>query len=231
MTSFIFIYVLSYLWIFSNASIFEGTKSVTEEVISVLTVSNTLVFINIILLVSFLYIRNLTQYYYGGESLISVPIPLTKKTSYPVHYIYEYTLSFWINIEAMPPSYSLAATQYTNVLYGSNLMIVYNGAENKLRTIMKTDAKPLVIDIPDVPLQKWNHLLISYSNGVFDFFMNNELIKTSNIISEETHELVVGSENGIRGEICNFLFFDKVISPEKMDSLYNDFKSKNPPTF
>ena len=131
----------------------------------------------------------------------------------------------------MSPGYSLASTQYTNVMYGGNLMVVYNGAKNVLRIIMKSEDKTVVVDAPNFQLQKWNHVLISYSNGVFDIFINNELLKTSNIISQETKEIVVGAENGIEGEICNFLFFDKVISPETMSSLYNEFKSKNPPTF
>lgn len=216
-------YILAYVWILRPKSTSTSTPYNYTYV--------KIIAINVALFLLFLYVRNLTQLYYGGTLLIPAPVSLNVRSSYPLHYVYEYTLSFWVNIDAMPPSYSVASTEYTNVLYGKNLMITYNGAKNSLRTMMKTSTDKVVIDVPDFPLQKWNHILVSYANGVLDFFVNNELIETKNIISEETNEIVVGAENGIKGEICNLLAFHEVLTPEKMNSLYTDFKDKTPPTF
>jgi hypothetical protein len=136
-------------------------------------------------------------------------------------------------MNATSSGYSQSSNEYTDVLlFGQELLLAYNSALNKVRVIMKHKQKKRVYDITHLPLQKWNHFALSYANGTFDIFMNGELLKSSSIVPySDTHDLIVGFENGVSGKLCNLLYFNEVISIEKIKDLYSQFHSKNPPIF
>ena len=174
-----------------------------------------------------LYIRSVAKNTYGGTSLVHKPIPLDKISSYTVPVNYHYTLSFWFYIHPSAPSYALSSTEYTNVmLHGDSVLIVYNGAENKMQVKLKGDS---MVETT-VPLQKWNHMALIYQNGIMDIFMNGKLIKSETWSPHTlTTDLMIGAENGIRGDICNVLYYDKVKTHAFVKALYKDFKHRNPP--
>ena len=186
-------------------------------------------------IIVFFYIRTWLTKYYGGELVIHNPISLRKVSSFQIsnQYQYEYTLSSWVYFDATSPGYSPSATQYTDILiYGDNVLIAYNSALNTLQVIMKNRELKQSHTIEHIPLQKWNHLVLSYANGTFDLFMNGELQKSIVTIPQSsTNDIIVGSENGVRGQMCTLMFYNKVLSIEKIHSLYSQFKDKNPPTF
>jgi hypothetical protein len=174
-----------------------------------------------------LYIRTISKQSYGGSTLVHNPIPLDKVTTYPVPVNYHYTLSFWFYIHPTPPSYSPSATEYTTLLlHGENVLIAYNGQQNKIRVRLKDDD----MVTRTVPLQKWNHMALIYQNGMMDIFMNGTLIESESWVPHTlTNELLIGANKGIHGKICNVLYYDKVMTHAFVQSLYHDFKKKNPP--
>jgi hypothetical protein len=174
-----------------------------------------------------LYIRSISKQTYGGELLVHKPIPLDKVTSYKVPVNYHYTLSFWFYMYPSPPSYSASSTEYTNVLlHGDSVMVVYNGEKNKIEVKLKEDS---MVEV-EVPLQKWNHMVLIYTNGIMDTFMNGELIQSETWAAHTlTKELVIGANNGIHGNICSVMYFDNVKSHSFVQSLYKEFKELNPP--
>ena len=96
------------------------------------------------------------------------------------------------------------------------------------------DVFPTLIDsslYTPVPLQKWNHMALMYNNGIMDIFLNGKL-QQSTSWSPKTlpEELILGATNGIYGSICNVLYYNNKISSQMVQSLYYDFKDKNPPT-
>jgi hypothetical protein len=174
-----------------------------------------------------LYIRTISKQAYGGTMLVHKPIPLDTVTSYSVPVNYHYTLSFWFYIHPTPPSYSPSATEYTTLLlHGDNVLISYNGQQNKIRVRLKDDT----MVTRTVPLQKWNHMTLIYQNGMMDIFMNGKLIESETWVPHTlTNELLIGANKGIHGDICNVLYYDKVMTHAFVQSLYHDFKKKNPP--
>jgi len=174
-----------------------------------------------------LYIRAISKQSYGGSTLVHKPIPLDIVTTYPVPVNYHYTLSFWFYIYPTPPSHSPSATEYTTLLlHGENVLISYNGQENKIRVRLKDDD----MVTRTVPLQKWNHMALIYQNGMMDIFMNGKLIESESWVPHTlTNELLIGASKGIHGKICNVLYYDKVMTHAFVQSLYHDFKKKNPP--
>jgi len=167
-------------------------------------------------------------------------------------YNYKYAISFWVFIDAMSPSVSSSLNKYTSLLnYGNKPNVLYNAAENKLRIILQNDGEPaigsasrlrnpqeldadgniIIYELPNVLLQKWNNIIINYSNGTLDIFYNGQLVKSTNEsvpqMSKDT--LTIGSNNGIHGGICNVTFFNTELKMPQIYYLYNLVKNKTPP--
>jgi hypothetical protein len=112
------------------------------------------------------------------------------------------------------------------MLHGDNVLISYNGQQNKIQVRLKDDE----MVTRTVPLQKWNHMTFIYNNGIMDIFMNGKLIESETWVPHTlTNELLIGANKGIHGDICNVLYYDKVMTHAFVQSLYHDFKKKNPP--
>ena len=80
-------------------------------------------------------------------------------------------------------------------------------------------------------LQKWNNIIINYNGGVLDIFLNGELVKSSvGVIPYYTLDnLTIGEDTGIKGGICNVVYFDKSLTSSNIYYLYNMVKNKTPP--
>jgi len=190
--------------------------------------------IEIILIVVILYGRTWMKKYYGGDLIVHNPCNLNQMTSYPVSntYQYSYTLSYWIYLDATSPGFSASSNEYTDVvLYGDNVLFAYNSSLTTLRTVMKNKSKKTVYDMHDIPLQKWNHVVLSYANGTLDLFLNGELQKSTVAVPQtSSQEIMVGSDQGVSGKLCTLMFYDKVLTMNEIQALYTQFKDKNPPT-
>lgn len=127
----------------------------------------------------------------------------------------------------MPPS-RLASTEFTTLLlYGDNVLVTYNGQQNGMEVRLKDDS---MLKIPLIPLQTWNHMALIYNHGIMDIFMNGKLLQSETWVPHTlTNELLIGANKGIDGTVCNVLYYDKVMTHAFVQSLYHDFKKKNPP--
>jgi hypothetical protein len=102
-----------------------------------------------------------------------------------------------------------------------------------LRNPQELDASGniIVYKLQNVLLQKWNNIVINYSNGTLDIFYNGKLMKSVNEavpqMSKDT--LTIGSNNGINGGICNVTFFNTSVTMPQIYYLYNLVKNKTPP--
>ena len=185
-----------------------------------------------------LYIRRIEKYSYGGNLLVHNPIDLDTVSSYKIRVDYTYTISYWFYIHPTPPSYLPSSTEDTSIVTHGDVVVTYNGMKNNLKVTLEDntilDVFPTLIDsslYTPVPLQKWNHMALMYNNGIMDIFLNGKL-QQSTSWSPKTlpEELILGATNGIYGSICNVLYYNNKISSQMVQSLYYDFKDKNPPT-
>ena len=130
----------------------------------------------------------------------------------------------------MPPNTNKAYTKWTNVLnYGNKPAIQYKADENKLKVMMQTassSSKEITI-IEDIPLQKWNHIVINNNNGILDTFFNNKLVSSvdGEVPYIDNESVIIGEDNGIYGSVINVLYYNKPLSIQKIDTLYNSFKN------
>jgi len=117
--------------------------------------------------------------------------------------------------------------------------------EKPATQIVKTeeDVDVLVADIPNVDLQKWTHFVFYYNDGKLNIFQNGSLIKSVKAAATNASApVVVGDDKGNRGQLCSLFFFQnkkdasdalflggEAITPDKIRSLYLDFKDRSPP--
>ena len=190
----------------------------------------------------------------GGRQLIKEPISTNtlnvissyEKLNGTSSFEYKYGISFWFFINSFSPSTNSNYNKFTSLLnYGNKPNILYNPSTNTL--MITTEQKGLqetdkLLDFDDkghriiykqhnILLQKWNNITINYTNGTLDVFLNNKLVKTAiEVVPYMTFDnLVVGTEGGISGGICNLIYFKKPLNAINISYLYNIVKDKTPP--
>jgi hypothetical protein len=169
------------------------------------------------------------------------------------HFDYKFGLSFWLYLDSYKPHTNQGSDSYTSVLnYGDKPNILYNPVKNTLRVTMKMDdvdktnestnylsqkskydenGNVILYEQSGILLQKWNNIIINYNGGTFDIFYNAELVKTHiEVVPYMQYDnLVVGTNNGLYGSICNLNYFKNPISIFQIYYLYNLVKNSTPP--
>ena len=192
----------------------------------------------------------------GGELLVNKPVNTNKEYLLGTYeelngsdtFDYQYAISAWIYINSDAPNTSDAYNKYTSILnFGGKPNVLYNGKTNSLMVTMeqkdlqKTTSNKLT-EFDDngsrimyinhnVLLQKWNNIIINYSGGILDIFLNGELVKSDiGVVPYYTLDnLKIGENNGINGGICNVVYFKKALTALNIYFLYNMIKDKKLP--
>lgn len=160
---------------------------------------------------------------------------------------YQYSISFWIFLNANPPNTNQSSNVFASILnYGNKPNILYRSSTNSLMVTMEqkglNNNQNKLIDLDDngnrillkkdnLLLQKWNNIVINYSGGTLDIFLNNELIKSiSGIVPYMSLDtLTIGENDGYIGGLCNLIYFNKPLTSADIFYLYNTSKFLNPP--
>ena len=168
------------------------------------------------------------------------------------HFDYKFGLSFWVYLDSFKPHTNQGSDHYTSILnYGDKPNILYNPVKNTLRVTMKIDVDKtddatnylsqkskydengnvILYELSGILLQKWNNIIINYNGGTFDIFYNAELVKTHiEVVPYMNYDnLVVGTDNGLYGSICNVNYFKNPMSIMQIYYLYNLVKTSTPP--
>jgi cytochrome bd-type quinol oxidase subunit 2 len=192
----------------------------------------------------------------GGEVLVNKPVytsSLYNLASYQDlnksdNFNYQYGISFWVFLDAMPPNTNSNYNKFTSLLnFGNKPNISYNGKTNTLMVTMQqkdlkknnnnkfidfdSEGNRIIYVNKNVLLQKWNNIIINYNGGTMDVFLNGELVKSSvEVVPYYTFDtLTIGENDGIKGGICNVIYFRRALSSTNIYYLYNTVKNKNPP--
>jgi hypothetical protein len=85
----------------------------------------------------------------------------------------------------------------------------------------------------NVLLQRWNNLVINYTGGTLDIFLNGELVRSSvNVAPFMTYDnLVIGDNNGFSGGMSSLIHYKHPLNIFEVHNIYNTFKDANPPVF
>ena len=149
-------------------------------------------------------------------------------------------------MDAISPSAGTAYNEATTIFkYGDKMVVKYNPSINTLTVSAQTLDKDKPLDDKDhnksfdaytndkVMLQKWNHLVINYSSGNVDVFLNGKLdgAKIKVLPFMQNDSLMVGHKNGISGRITGLIYFTHPMSAMSIKYMYEKFKTENPPKF
>ncbi len=192
----------------------------------------------------------------GGKQLVNQPVYTNAQYSLGTYADlngsdapdYQYAISCWIFLDATAPNMNASYSTYTSLLnFGDKPNILYNGKTHTLMVTiqqsgLKHSTQNKLIDFDEngnrilyknenMLLQKWNHIIINYSGGVLDVFLNGELVKSDVGVVPyySLDNLTIGSDDGIQGGICNVVYFNKSLTSANIYYLYNMVKNKSPP--
>lgn len=167
-----------------------------------------------------------------------------------------YSISMWIYINPQPNSY--ASNHETDIFrYGLPRMstghprvVYYNknapDSESRDQCVVYTSSTDNVGVPIRIPLQSWNHLVISYGDVGIDIFVNGDLVQTvrpadyntliNNITSSDVVEVGYGDNslmrsNGAYGAICNVTYYKRPLQAFEIAATYNLNRYRNPPTY
>jgi hypothetical protein len=85
-----------------------------------------------------------------------------------------------------------------------------------------------------LPNQKWNQIVLNYNRNNVDIFINGDLersfILTNHMpVYNDLDTISVGDENGLKGGICNVVYYKHSLSKEQIATSYNIKMNSNPP--
>jgi hypothetical protein len=192
----------------------------------------------------------------GGTQLVNRPVytdSLYNLGSYQDlngsdEFDYQYAISCWIFIDAAGPNMNTNYNKYTSLLnFGNKPNILYNGKNHSFMITMQqknlqdvtknkitdfdSEGNRIIYINDNMLLQKWNNLIINYNGGTLDIFLNGELVKSSiEVVPYYTFEnLTIGENNGIKGGICNVVYFRRALTSQNIYYIYNTVKDITPP--
>jgi len=192
----------------------------------------------------------------GGQQLVNKPVSTNREYSLGTYldlngsevFDYQYAISSWIYIDSAPPNTASSYNKYTSLLnFGNKPNILYNAEKRKLMITMqqkdlKNVTKNKLIDFDNEGnriiyiddnflLQKWNNIIINYNGGTLDIFLNGKLVKSSiEVVPYYTLDnLTIGENDGIKGGICNVIYFRRALNSSNIYYLYNLVKDRTPP--
>jgi hypothetical protein len=97
-----------------------------------------------------------------------------------------------------------------------------------------TDANNMSMQVyqtNDIIYQKWNNIVINYSGGELDVFLNGVLVSsiTGAVPYMSFETIVAGANNGIMGGVCNINYYTDTLSEKTIKTTYKSLRIKNFP--
>jgi antibiotic biosynthesis monooxygenase (ABM) superfamily enzyme len=85
--------------------------------------------------------------------------------------------------------------------------------------------------LPNLKMQKWNNIVINYIDGIYDLFVNGEMVNSFQGGMEEFkyNNITIGEDNGVSGGIANIVYYKNYLTKNKIIANYNSLKHKSPP--
>lgn len=179
-------------------------------------------------------------------SLTPAPTPSSVPPSEVQLFNYRYGVSAWFYIHPQPPS-SYKSGDVAMFSFGGGLgpAVTYNSQTNAL-TVSIDGADTPIPAITDIPLQRWNNLVINSDKGSIDIFVNGALIYTGLHIPKinkapAVSSVTIGADpsgddqdkdklnEGANGEICNMVLNREPFTKAEIAWFYNTNKVMNPP--
>jgi len=85
-----------------------------------------------------------------------------------------------------------------------------------------------------LPSQKWNQIVLNYNRNIVDIFVNGDLERSFTMTNDmpiynDLDTISVGDEVGVKGGICNVVYYKHPLTKEQIAFSYNAKMNANPP--
>lgn len=191
----------------------------------------------------------------GGKQLVNQPVHLDSLNSLGTYqelndsenYDYQYALSFWFYIDSSPNNLTPSDSNFSILNYANKPNVFYSTKTQSLvitmdqKNLEKTinnklidfdeDGNRILYRNKNILLQRWNNMILNYNGGILDIFLNGELVKSNiGVVPYYTLDnLTIGQDNGLKGGICNVVYFRYPLNSLNLYFIYNVVKNHNPP--
>lgn len=182
---------------------------------------------------------------YSKKDIIN---PVQYSTSPDGAYNHNYSIDCWVFINTMQPEQIILkyGNDNSNIDGKPTIMTANNGAKRPFSLVFTNNYTVLddaVFDF-DMPLQKWNYLVITYDDNRVTMYLNSELVfsreimkqnssgvLTSNIPSYTMDDIIyTGSDNSkLYGSICNVNYYNTPLSLRDVTTNYKMLAHKDVP--
>lgn len=147
----------------------------------------------------------------------------------------EFTWSAWLRLDGVPTLKT--KTGYQNVFVKgdgklTNAPGVYiSDMSNNLRIMMDTASKysvnektpsTQIIDIPNIPMQKFFHLIIRCQNKYLDVYINGLVVYRTNLINvpiQNYDNVIVCNDGGFIGKLSNLIYYERALNSVDINAL------------
>ena len=141
----------------------------------------------------------------------------------------EFTWSVWLRIDGLksqtPGQNVVNERQRSNIFVkGDGVLtnapgLYVNDSTNSLTILMDTSSKyavneggnsTQVINIPNIPMKKWFHLIIRCQNKYLDVYINGLVVYRSNLINiplQNYDNIIVCNNGGFNGKLSNLMYY------------------------
>ena len=146
-------------------------------------------------------------------------------------YDFHYGLILWFYIDGESD-----ISNFINIFdFSQNPTIEYHPMNNTLRVTTKNKSNTdendykILYQTNDLLYQKWNHVVVNYSKGQMDLFLNDDLVATQKNVMPyiENTVMTIGSNNSsAKGKIKDVKLYKKPLSASQIYNIYeNEFNN------
>lgn len=147
----------------------------------------------------------------------------------------EFSWSVWLRLDGISSS---STTDYQNIFVkgdgtNTNAPGVYLSKTNSLRIMIDTSSEysskvtspsTQIIDISNIPMKKWFHLLVRCQNKYLDVYINGMVAYRTNLINvplQNYDNVIVCNNGGFIGKLSNLIYYDRALNSVDINGLVN----------
>jgi len=154
------------------------------------------------------------------------PVVLVSRTDTNKYMKGNWTLSFYLRIDAVPDMRSAVPF----LIWPGSWTLSYNPAqENMVWTLYATpdgnlEQEMQTLTIPSVPMQKWTQVMLAQEGRTMDMYVNGRLIKTDQLtnLPKNTSGSITISPTSLMGEVAFVQMWSRRLTGGEISSNYAD---------
>jgi hypothetical protein len=154
----------------------------------------------------------------------------------------EFSWSVWLRLDGFPTGtvkYQPIFVQGDSTYNSDNISTMSNGPgvyfsgsnPNSIRVMMDTQSLPSsyektpsteIIDLPNIPIKKWFHLLIRCQNKYLDVYINGLIVYRTNLANvplQNYDNIRVCPNGGFIGKLSNLIYYDRALNIIDINSI------------